>query len=235
MLSAMFSGRVPVRRDDEGRFFIDPDGRHFHHNHNYLRDGCYTAPLAKTERHELEREASFFGLSALAAHLRADLPGSSPLAMQSSGGVSSLRALEASELVLNRCLEDWPEFPQYVQKILDQLLEAAGVSSEEDRFCLGGAESSRPRMNSGVVFDEETVATLQFDWVAVARVELAHADVTSKTWRWSDRHAGVNSVLRAKLLRYHLQRLGYICQIVPVLDKKDISAYVLQVEIPFPS
>jgi len=239
MLSAMFSGRMPVRRDGESRFFIDRDGRHFHHILNYLRDGSYPVSLSKTERRELEREASFFGLSALAAHLRADLPGSSPLSAESSscgGGGTSLRALEAADLVLNRTLEEWPEFPQFVQKVLDQLLEAAGVSAEKDRFCLGGAEDRRPRMNSGVVFDEETVASLQFDWVAIARVELAHADMNgSKTWRWSDRHAGVNSVLRAKLLRCHLQRLGYACQIVPVYDKKEVTAYVLQVEIPIPS
>eukprot|EP00971_Amphidinium_carterae_P219987 4367012-Amphidinium_carterae.1 len=45
---------------------------------------------------------------------------------------------------------------------------------------------------------------------------------------------GVNSVVRAKLLRCHLQRLGYTCRIMPVFDKREIVAYVLQVELPMP-
>ena len=69
MLASMFSGRIPTRQDSEGRFFIDRDGRLFHHILNYLRDGKFPVSLAPSERWELEREASFYGLEALAGFL----------------------------------------------------------------------------------------------------------------------------------------------------------------------
>jgi rRNA processing protein Krr1/Pno1 len=68
-LAAMFSGRKTApHRDDDGRYFIDRDGRHFHHILNYIRDGSFPVTPTDAERRELEREASFFGLTALAEH-----------------------------------------------------------------------------------------------------------------------------------------------------------------------
>eukprot|EP00913_Durusdinium_trenchii_P004382 g4061.t1 len=43
MLGLMFSGKHPVLRDADGCYFIDRDGRQFHHILNYLRDG--TLPI----------------------------------------------------------------------------------------------------------------------------------------------------------------------------------------------
>ena len=45
MLSAMFSGRHNVMKDEEGRYFIDRDGTHFRYILNYLRDGNTYIPI----------------------------------------------------------------------------------------------------------------------------------------------------------------------------------------------
>merc|ERR1719473_1120701 len=101
MLASMFSGRIPAKRDGNGNFFIDRDGRHFHHILNYLRDGKFPAALAPAERCELLREASFYNLEALTAHLRADLPlgiaadGSGSGVNDSSG--QAINAVEAAD------------------------------------------------------------------------------------------------------------------------------------------
>jgi len=235
MLASMFSGRIPTWRDADGRFFIDRDGRLFHHILNYLRDGKYPLALSSTERCELEREASYFGLEALAAHLRADLKPRVGTAAESDtvGPLRVLPAKEAADQMLNRTLEEWPEFPQFLRGVMGKLYEVGGLHHEDSAD--GSHTSSVHTGTSGVMLDESLAASLQTESIAVTQVELAHIDHNSKAWRWSDRKTGVNSVLRTKLLRCHLQRLGYTCSIVPVLDKKDVSAYVLQVELPIPS
>ena len=45
MLSAMFSGRHNVTKDEDGRYFIDRDGTHFRYILNYLRDGNTYIPV----------------------------------------------------------------------------------------------------------------------------------------------------------------------------------------------
>jgi len=45
MLSAMFSGRHNVTKDEDGRYFIDRDGTHFRYILNYLRDGNTYLPV----------------------------------------------------------------------------------------------------------------------------------------------------------------------------------------------
>ena len=42
LFNAMFSGRHLLKTDDNGCFFLDRDGRHFHDILNYLRDGQVT-------------------------------------------------------------------------------------------------------------------------------------------------------------------------------------------------
>lgn len=253
MIAAMFSGRIPSARDVEGRVFIDRDGRHFHHILNYLRDGCFPAALTAAERVELEREASFYGLDLLAAHLRADLqvraksasPEPSPRCRHgrttsSGSNCQYMGAAEAAKLVSNHCLEEWPDFPMYVQSVIDRLLLAAGLDvHRSDEFALSTNDPDLSDASpvsfaaaGAIAFDEVTVAALSTESLAAVQVELAHVDPHSQTWRWSDRKIGVNSVLRAKLLKGQLQRLGYIANIQPVFDKKTISAIVLQVELP---
>lgn len=234
MLSAMFSGRLPTRRDSEGRYFIDRDGRHFHHILNYLRDGKFPAALPMSERLEVAREASFYGLEALAAYLRADLRSQEVVSNDNDGiyrgGGPAVSASEAADLVMNRCLEDWPEFSEYVAGVLRRLMSAGGLDPEQAN---GSLDASPQTLCGSAVLDEHSASSLQADTLAAVQIELAHM-VDSKAWRWSDRKTGVNSVMRAKLLRCHLQRLGYTCRIVPLFDKKEVSAYVLQVELPTP-
>lgn len=269
MLEAMFSGRSPTRRDAEGRFFIDRDGRHFGHILNYLRDGTLPASMPSAARRELERECSFYGLEALAGHLRADLlapplgggsgadggegggadggagggadggaGGGADVGAGGAGPVSArlMGAAEAAERVLNQCLEDWPEFPQHVQRVLGLLFAATGGALPEAADAAGDQPmlSARPRAASGVALDALVASSLQAEFLAATQIELAHVDAHSKAWRWSDRKTGVNSNLRAKLLLCHLQRLGYTCRIVPMLDKQEVSAYVLELELPMP-
>ncbi|GFR52703.1 hypothetical protein Agub_g15332 [Astrephomene gubernaculifera] len=44
LFNAMFSGRHKLTKDEEGCYFIDRDGRHFHDILNYLRDGHFNYP-----------------------------------------------------------------------------------------------------------------------------------------------------------------------------------------------
>merc|ERR1711879_70889 len=89
---------------------------------------------------------------------------------------------------------------------LEDLLAAGGLADEP--ACLSGV----------VVLDETSAQSLLDDTLVKAQIPLAHL-TDSKTWQWCRRKQGLNSVLRAKLLRSHLQRLGYNCRIVPHYDK----------------
>ncbi|CAB9498535.1 SH3KBP1-binding protein 1 [Seminavis robusta] len=67
-LAAMFSGRHATGplQDDDGSFFIDRDGRHFHHVLNFLRSGsAVTLPEGPAAKAELAVEADFYGLDDL--------------------------------------------------------------------------------------------------------------------------------------------------------------------------
>lgn len=69
MLSAMFSGRHPLKTEADGSYFIDRDGTHFRYILNYLRDGCIkegTLPTSDTVLRELLTEAEYYQLSGLA-------------------------------------------------------------------------------------------------------------------------------------------------------------------------
>ncbi|XP_025095630.1 uncharacterized protein LOC112564776 isoform X2 [Pomacea canaliculata] len=69
MLSAMFSGRHPLKTEADGSYFIDRDGTHFRYILNYLRDGCIkegTLPSSDTVLRELLTEAEYYQLSGLA-------------------------------------------------------------------------------------------------------------------------------------------------------------------------
>mmetsp|Transcript_1374 Transcript_1374/g.3696 ORF Transcript_1374/g.3696 Transcript_1374/m.3696 type:complete len:780 (+) Transcript_1374:70-2409(+) len=70
LLTQMFSGRVPLIRDEDGCYCIDRDGRYFHVILNYLRDRSLPLSLSESERWEVVREAKFYGLTALVEGLR---------------------------------------------------------------------------------------------------------------------------------------------------------------------
>jgi len=245
MLAAMFSGRMPTRKDMEGRYFIDRDGRLFHYVLNYIRDGSFPVALSAVDKVELEREALFYGLEGLVTYLRAELKPRAASgdvdsnAAQPEAGLSCvtfgrvLTASEAAQQVLQVCLEDWPEFPDFVQKLMDRLYMVAGMVPEAPAD--GSAIPAVMSSSSGIMLDESVAVSLQTDTLAVTQVELVHIDPTSKTWRWSDRKTGVNSVTRMKLLQGHLRRLGYVCRVVPLLDLKVVSGYAIQIELPMPA
>ena len=65
MLSAMFSGRMPLKRDDDGSVFIDRDGTHFRAILNFLRDGHVPLPDKRKELEELKMEANFYCINQL--------------------------------------------------------------------------------------------------------------------------------------------------------------------------
>ena len=75
MLSSMFSGRIPIKTDDDGYVFIDRDGSHFRTILNFLRDGNVTKPSTEQESEELKREAKFYCISELVQFLENDEQG----------------------------------------------------------------------------------------------------------------------------------------------------------------
>eukprot|EP01133_Synstelium_polycarpum_P004017 gene4017-4652_t len=63
MLAAMFSSRFELPRDEDGRIFIDRDGKLFAHILAYLRDGpLWTPPVAIDMKKRLEIEFAYYGL-----------------------------------------------------------------------------------------------------------------------------------------------------------------------------
>ena len=66
MLSAMFSGRHNVQKDEDGRYFIDRDGTHFRYILNYLRDGNTYIPVDNQQViDELYEEVQFYHIENL--------------------------------------------------------------------------------------------------------------------------------------------------------------------------
>ena len=61
MLAVMFSGRHPLIAEQDGSYFIDRDGRHFHHILNFLRNGAISVELDTDLARELAVEAEYYG------------------------------------------------------------------------------------------------------------------------------------------------------------------------------
>jgi hypothetical protein len=73
MLGAMFSGRHPLEKEEDGSYFIDRDGRAFHDVLNYLRDPVeYEPPRAPGLRREVLKQADFYQLAGLVDQLSYD-------------------------------------------------------------------------------------------------------------------------------------------------------------------
>jgi len=64
MLGRMFSGRYPIKVEEDGRVSIDRDGTHFHHILTFLRDpmNVKTKIRDKGVRDEIQAEAQYYGL-----------------------------------------------------------------------------------------------------------------------------------------------------------------------------
>jgi hypothetical protein len=66
-LAAWFTtpGMQPTLVDDEGRLFVDRDGRHFGKILNYLRDGSTVIPMRREDRAELRKECEYYNITGL--------------------------------------------------------------------------------------------------------------------------------------------------------------------------
>ena len=73
MLSAMFSGRMPIAKDEDGFVFIDRCGKPFGIILNFLRNGTTVLPDNRRELLELKEEASFYCIDDLVAAVDAGL------------------------------------------------------------------------------------------------------------------------------------------------------------------
>ncbi|GMS88233.1 hypothetical protein PENTCL1PPCAC_10408 [Pristionchus entomophagus] len=65
MLRAMFSGRVPVVKDEDGWVLIDRSGKHFAAILDFLRDGSIPIPDCRVEVEQIKREAQYYCLQDL--------------------------------------------------------------------------------------------------------------------------------------------------------------------------
>ncbi|XP_040885128.1 BTB/POZ domain-containing protein KCTD21-like [Toxotes jaculatrix] len=70
MLGAMFTGQMPVLRDNRGNIFIDRDGKVFRYILNYLRSSSLDLPDSFSELALLQREADFFQIHPLLEEIR---------------------------------------------------------------------------------------------------------------------------------------------------------------------
>eukprot|EP01114_Cavostelium_apophysatum_P013315 TRINITY_DN3196_c0_g1_i1.p1 TRINITY_DN3196_c0_g1~~TRINITY_DN3196_c0_g1_i1.p1 ORF type:complete len:275 (-),score=22.43 TRINITY_DN3196_c0_g1_i1:292-1026(-) len=69
MLYAMFSGKFPIKEQEDGSVFIDRDGTHFRHVLNFLR-GSFQIPSNVDIIKELLEESEFYQIKTLSALLR---------------------------------------------------------------------------------------------------------------------------------------------------------------------
>lgn len=65
MLAAMFSGRFPVEKNEDGCVFIDRDGQYFHHILNWLRNGTLPPIESHLEREYILVESKYYQLTNL--------------------------------------------------------------------------------------------------------------------------------------------------------------------------
>uniref|UniRef100_A0A673A108 BTB domain-containing protein n=1 Tax=Sphaeramia orbicularis TaxID=375764 RepID=A0A673A108_9TELE len=99
MLGAMFTGQIPVLRDDRGNVFIDRDGRLFRYILNYLRSSSLDLPYGFSELTLLRREADFFQIRPLLVLCLCTL----------QNGLSACRTLSFQVRVLHFNLRHGPE------------------------------------------------------------------------------------------------------------------------------
>lgn len=70
MLGAMFTGQIPVVKDNRGNIFIDRDGKVFRYILNFLRSSALDLPDSFSELALLRREADFFQIHPLLEEIR---------------------------------------------------------------------------------------------------------------------------------------------------------------------
>ena len=95
MLAAMFSGRHPVSKNQDGRYFIDVDGDIFAHVLNYLR--FEKLPLVN-DAMDVYEYAEYFGIQSLVEELKVfEAVETSPILGESKNILSQLSNLLLSK------------------------------------------------------------------------------------------------------------------------------------------
>lgn len=146
MLSAMFSGKYGLKRDQHGRYFIDRDGKHFRHILNYLRDNTLPpfSPNYKPDKyHELAQEAQFYQIQGLIDRLQQKFPkwkfteSSSTIVISNDGYVAESRS-DSGDYYIARCSEHCftvtPQTKEYFEvqtHIPENSIVAIGLGNEK--------------------------------------------------------------------------------------------------------
>ena len=105
MLAAMFSGRHPVAKDQDGRYFMDADGDLFAHILNYLR--FETLPPANVSL-DVYQYAVYFGIQSLVEKMELYEP-------------------VVHERYLEKIKSLYPTCKDYLLRIIDRLVNVTGA------------------------------------------------------------------------------------------------------------
>ncbi|XP_026207796.1 BTB/POZ domain-containing protein KCTD21 [Anabas testudineus] len=109
MLGAMFTGQIPVVKDNRGNIFIDRDGKVFRYILNFLRSSALDLPDSFSELALLRREADFFQIHPLLEEIRR-YEASVPLSLRGGPlGAMIIVNVESKVRVLHFNLRHGPE------------------------------------------------------------------------------------------------------------------------------
>lgn len=201
MIGAMFSGRHKLIAEEDGSFFIDRDGRHFHHILNYLRNGVIAVNLESEVALELAAEAEYFGMLELAKVLR--MP------------KLNIDQYLGEEIVRMRAVETKLREPLGVEKLTTNTSNAAtnnasSIDSHKGLVSIFEDDGVLQQMNSKHVNDPMNFSKLLSKYSAIEASEAA-ADLPSTV-------ADMASFRRNFNKEYASVRHGLLERLTPILS-----------------